>query len=56
LEIGRGVYQSRRRTEPWIKGETSGDIQELISITLDCDADALQFIVRQKGTGKCYLK
>ncbi len=56
LEIGRGVYQSRRRVEPWIKGETSGDIQELISITLDCDADALQFIVRQKGTGKCYLR
>lgn len=51
LETGRGVYQSRKRGL-WYKGESSGDIQELVSISLDCDSDCLQFVVRQKGRGK----
>lgn len=50
LETGRGVYQSRKRGL-WYKGESSGDIQELVSISLDCDNDCLQFVVRQKGRG-----
>ena len=50
LHSGRGVYHSRRRGL-WIKGEESGDTQELISIILDCDADALQFNVKQSGEG-----
>ena len=51
LETGRGVYQSRKRGL-WYKGESSGDIQELVSIALDCDSDCLQFVVRQKGRGR----
>ena len=51
LQSGCGVYQSRRRGL-WIKGRESGNTQQLVSIALDCDADALQFIVRQKGEGK----
>ena len=53
LRTGRGVYKSRRSAgdELWIKGQTSGDIQELISISWDCDGDALRFMVRQKGDG-----
>ena len=51
LETGRGVYQSRKRGL-WYKGESSGDIQELVSISLDCDSDCLQFVVRQKGRGR----
>jgi phosphoribosyl-ATP pyrophosphohydrolase/phosphoribosyl-AMP cyclohydrolase/histidinol dehydrogenase len=51
LETGRGVYQSRKRGL-WYKGESSGDVQELVSISLDCDSDCLQFVVRQKGRGK----
>lgn len=53
LKLGRGVYHSRSRNKLWIKGDESGDIQELVSIGWDCDADALRFTVRQKGNGKC---
>ena len=56
LREGRGVYHSRSRNGLWIKGGESGDIQELINIDWDCDADALQFKVRQKGDGFCHLK
>ncbi|RYO33814.1 Histidine biosynthesis trifunctional protein [Alternaria arborescens] len=54
LRTGRGVYQSRKRGL-WYKGESSGDIQELVSLALDCDSDCLQFVVRQKGRGFCHL-
>lgn len=54
LKTGRGVYQSRKRGL-WYKGDSSGDIQELIRINLDCDQDCLQFIVTQKGRGFCHL-
>ena len=50
IKDGRGVYQSRNRGL-WFKGETSGDIQDLIGIDWDCDGDALRFIVEQKGDG-----
>lgn len=49
----RGVYQSRTRGL-WRKGETSGAVQELIAIDLDCDRDALRFTVRQHGKGFCH--
>ena len=63
LQSGCGVYQSRRHGL-WIKGRESGNTQQLVRITLDCDADALQFMVRQKGEGSnrslpllsCYLR
>ncbi|ORY57243.1 histidinol dehydrogenase [Pseudomassariella vexata] len=48
LRTQTGVYQSRKRGL-WYKGATSGDTQELVRISLDCDNDALKFIVRQKG-------
>ncbi len=51
LRTGSGAYHSRSRDGLWIKGEESGDTQDLISISWDCDADALQFRVRQKGDG-----
>ncbi|KFA65513.1 hypothetical protein S40285_03225 [Stachybotrys chlorohalonatus IBT 40285] len=49
-----GVYQSRKRGL-WVKGATSGDTQELVRITLDCDIDTLKFVVRQKGRF-CHLE
>jgi phosphoribosyl-ATP pyrophosphohydrolase / phosphoribosyl-AMP cyclohydrolase / histidinol dehydrogenase len=50
LKTGTGVYQSRKRGL-WYKGATSGDTQELVRISLDCDQDCLKFVVRQKGEG-----
>lgn len=50
-----GVYQSRSRGL-WVKGETSGATQELRRIDLDCDRDALRFVVRQHGPGFCHLE
>lgn len=51
IRSGSGVYWSRSRNKLWIKGAESGDTQDLVSIKWDCDADALQFVVRQKGDG-----
>lgn len=50
LKTGTGVYQSRKRGL-WYKGATSGDTQELVQVSLDCDQDCLKFVVRQKGRG-----
>ena len=50
----QGIYWSRSRNEIWVKGATSGNRQELLSVRLDCDRDAIQFIVRQQGTGFCH--
>lgn len=49
----RGIYHSRRRGV-WIKGESSGATQELLSVAADCDRDTLRFTVRQVGAGFCH--
>ena len=54
IKSGRGVYQSRKHGL-WRKGETSGATQEIVSIKLDCDSDALLFEVVQHGSGFCHL-
>lgn len=54
INTGKGVYQSRKHGL-WRKGETSGAVQEVVSIRIDCDADALEFSVIQHGTGFCHL-
>lgn len=55
IERGRGVYRSRKRGM-WVKGETSGDHQDLLRVDVDCDRDALRFTVRQHGRGFCHLQ
>jgi phosphoribosyl-ATP pyrophosphohydrolase / phosphoribosyl-AMP cyclohydrolase / histidinol dehydrogenase len=54
LKTSTGVYQSRKRGL-WYKGASSGDTQELVRLSLDCDLDCLKFVVRQKGKGFCHL-
>ncbi|MGJ8616587.1 MAG: phosphoribosyl-AMP cyclohydrolase [Sulfitobacter sp.] len=49
IETGRVTYWSRSRQEFWIKGDTSGHIQELIELRFDCDRDCLLLLVRQTG-------
>ena len=46
---GRTVFWSRSRQEIWRKGETSGNVQRVVSITADCDADALVVEVVKSG-------
>jgi phosphoribosyl-ATP pyrophosphohydrolase len=52
----RGIYWSRSRRALWVKGETSGNRQDLLRVDLDCDRDALRFTVRQHGAGFCHLE
>ncbi|CAB4333243.1 unannotated protein [freshwater metagenome] len=53
LESGRATYWSRSRNELWEKGATSGNTQKVISISLDCDGDAILIKVEQTG-GACH--
>ena len=49
MEEGRTCFWSRSRQELWRKGETSGNVQHIVSITADCDGDALTVKVRKDG-------
>ncbi len=49
LDTGRVTYWSRSRQAFWVKGESSGHVQELVDFRLDCDRDCLLVTVRQTG-------
>ncbi|MDN5726068.1 MAG: phosphoribosyl-AMP cyclohydrolase [Propionibacteriales bacterium] len=49
LTTGRATYYSRSRQRTWVKGETSGNVQWVHEVRLDCDADTLLLVVRQEG-------
>ncbi|KIC39128.1 phosphoribosyl-AMP cyclohydrolase [Leisingera sp. ANG-M7] len=49
LETSKVTYWSRSRQSFWIKGETSGHVQELVDLRIDCDQDCLLALVRQTG-------
>ncbi|MGM0443532.1 MAG: phosphoribosyl-AMP cyclohydrolase [Fibrobacterota bacterium] len=49
LETGRMVYWSRSRKKRWAKGETSGHVQKVHEVRIDCDGDALLFFIEQTG-------
>lgn len=49
LATRRATYYSRSRQQQWVKGETSGNTQEVIGVQLDCDGDALLLRVRPAG-------
>ena len=49
METGLTCFWSRSRGELWTKGETSGNFQHIVSITADCDRDALTVLVEKDG-------
>ena len=53
ITTGRCTYWSRSRQEYWVKGETSGHIQRVVSVALDCDGDAVLVRVDQTD-GACH--
>ena len=62
IEKGLTCFFSRSRQELWLKGETSGNYQHVVSITADCDNDALVVVVEKDGpachtgTDSCFTK
>lgn len=52
-ETGLAHYYSRSRDELWQKGNTSGHVQHIEDIRVDCDGDALLYLVQQEG-GACH--
>lgn len=54
LKEGRACYWSRSRQELWRKGATSGDIQIVKDVLVDCDQDTILLLVEQQGRGACH--
>jgi phosphoribosyl-AMP cyclohydrolase len=54
IESGEVWFYSRSRARLWRKGETSGNVQKLIELRVDCDQDALWLKVEQSGAGACH--
>lgn len=49
IELGKTVFWSRSRQKYWVKGESSGHVQQIKDISFDCDGDTLLFQVEQTG-------
>jgi len=60
LEVKRMIYFSRSRNQRWLKGETTGNYQDLVSLSLDCDGDTVLAMVHtsgpacHNGTSSCF--
>jgi phosphoribosyl-AMP cyclohydrolase len=54
IRTRRAVYWSRSRKKLWRKGEESGNVQEVKSVHLDCDADVILLRIRQIGGAACH--
>ena len=56
LKTGRAVLWSTSRDELWRKGESSGDILELVDVRINCEQNSLLYRVRPRGDGACHTK
>lgn len=54
LKTGRATYYSRSRKSLWVKGETSGNVQLVKEIRVDCDNDAVLLKIEQVGAAACH--
>ncbi len=54
LSSGKATYYSRSRQTLWIKGETSGNVQQVKEIRIDCDDDTVLLKVEQLGGAACH--
>lgn len=54
VKTHRAVYFSRSRNRLWRKGEESGNVQEVVGVYIDCDADTVLLKVRQIGGAACH--
>jgi len=54
IDSGEAWYFSRSRRRLWKKGESSGHVQRVIELRIDCDQDALWLKVEQQGAGACH--
>jgi phosphoribosyl-AMP cyclohydrolase len=54
IESGEAWYYSRSRKKLWKKGESSGHVQRVVELRVDCDQDALWLKVEQQGAGACH--
>ena len=56
LELGEAVYFSRSRNEIWHKGATSGQIQKIVEMRIDCDQDCIWLkVLPQRDGGACHV-
>ena len=55
VETGKAHYFSRSRGKLWLKGESSGHVQLVHDMYIDCDADAVLMKVEQLGGGACHM-
>jgi len=55
VETGRATYWSRSRNTLWVKGETSGNVQTVKEILVDCDLDTVVLKVDQRGGAACHM-
>ena len=55
VKTGKATYWSRSRRALWVKGETSGNVQTVKEVLVDCDLDALVLKVEQQGGAACHM-